>query len=69
MASEFLPFTKAAQEAGISALTLRKRVAAGEIATYRNALDKRLRLVRLEDLNALRTPRQSSENSGRRSAA
>ncbi len=53
----FIGFGSAARHLGISEPALRRRVARGEVATWRDPLDDRRRLVRVRDLEALRSPR------------
>ena len=49
---EFIPMMKAAERLGISLVAFRRRVRRGEIAVYGSPRDHRLRLVRVDDLNA-----------------
>ncbi len=74
MTSEMVSVGEAAKRVGISTATLRRRVAAGELTLYANALNRRERYVRLEDLTKYAEPcpivqRPSSDNSGRVPAA
>ncbi len=57
MIGELVPMHEAAKRAGISETTLRRRAAAGEITLYRSDLNRRERLVRLEDLTKYAEPR------------
>ncbi len=56
MTSEMVSVGEAAKRVGISTATLRRRVAAGELTLYANALNRRERYVRLEDLNRYGEP-------------
>lgn len=48
---------EAVRRTGVTPATLRTRVRRGDIAVYRDPLDDRLRLLRVEDLDALLSPR------------
>ena len=52
---------EAAKRLGVSPVTLRRRVNRGELATYIDPLDDRRKLVRIQDLDALRQPRSTQE--------
>ncbi|MDP9355881.1 MAG: hypothetical protein M3R02_11500 [Chloroflexota bacterium] len=74
MTTDLVPMAVAAKRAGVSTATLRRRVAAGELAVYASGFNRRERLVRLEDLNRfgeprLIAPRRSSEDGDRLPAA
>ncbi len=69
MESEFLPISEAARKAQVSRITMRRAIAESGIETFRSPLDKRLRLVKVSDLNTLRAPRQSSDHGDRVPAA
>lgn len=56
MTGELVPMHEAAKRAGVSEATLRRRAAAGELVQYRSPLNRRERLVRLEDLERFRVP-------------
>lgn len=47
---------EALRRVGITAPTLRKRVRRGELQVFSDPLDDRVRLIRVEDLEALRNP-------------
>ncbi len=64
--SEFLPITEAARKAQVSRITMRRALANSGIETFRDPLDRRLRLIRVQDLNALRTPRPINAQDGDR---
>jgi len=55
---DLVPIGEAAKRVGRSPHTLRKLVRAGELPAYAQPLDRRLRLVRLADVEALRAPRR-----------
>ncbi len=57
MDTEFLPFRSAADRLQVSQELLRRRVKAGELATFSDPLDSRKRLVRIADVDRLRQPR------------
>ncbi len=74
MTGEMVSVGEAAKRAGISTATLRRRVAAGEITLYANALNRKEKYVRLEDLNRYGQPQpilrpSSSDNGDRESVA
>ena len=52
---------EAAKRLGVSPVTLRRRVNRGELATYVDPLDDRRKLLRVQDLEALRQPRSTQE--------
>lgn len=66
---ELVPMSEAARRAEVSRPTLRRAIADGGIPTYRDPLDKRLRLIRSTDLDQLRVPCQTSDNGDRVPAA
>ncbi len=70
MTGEMVPMHEAAKLAGVSTATLRRRAAAGELILYANALNRRERYVKLEDLNRYGEPqpiiRPSSSDNGDR---
>ena len=55
---DLVPIGAAAKRRGCSPATLRKLVRDGALPTYVRPLDRRLRLVRLADVEALATPRR-----------
>lgn len=66
---QLIPLSRAARQARVSRVTLRRAIADGGIPVFADPLDKRVRLIRSTDLAALRTPRQTSDNSGPERAA
>ncbi len=56
MTDEFLPLQRAAAELGVSRLSLSRRVSAGKLPAYRNPLDNREVLIRVDDLERFRVP-------------
>jgi predicted site-specific integrase-resolvase len=56
----FLTFAEAQAALGVSKATLQRRVRAGELDVYEDARDKRVRLVRREDIERLRQPVKSA---------
>jgi hypothetical protein len=54
--TDFIPLTAAARQAGVSRSLLGRRVARGELPTYRDPRDHRVTLVRAEDLARFRAP-------------
>ncbi len=68
MREGFVTLGQAASSLGISDFALRDRLARGELVAYENPLDRRSRLLRLEDLQEYATPRpipaQSSDTRG-----
>ncbi len=74
MTGEMVPMHEAAKLAGVSTTTLRRRAAAGELPVYASSLNRREKLIRLEDLNRYGEPRpiiqpSSSDNGDRESFA
>ena len=57
MSEEYLPIGQAARLLGVSPFLLRRRIAAGELATFEHPLDKRVRLVARRDLERYPSPR------------
>ena len=53
----FLTLSAAAAQVGISRNTMADRVRSGAVPAFRDPLDKRFTLVRVADLDRLRTPR------------
>ena len=60
--TEFLPFGSAAGRLQVSVELLRRRVKAGELATFSDPLDSRKRLVRIVDVDRMRQPRPIRPN-------
>ena len=56
--TDLLPIGAAAKRIGSSPNTLRKLVREGALPTFVRPVDRRLRLVRLADVDALATPRR-----------
>jgi excisionase family DNA binding protein len=52
----YLTMAEALTRLGISKATLQKRVRAGELPTYRDPRNKRVRLVKVEDVDRLAQP-------------
>ncbi|MDP9355933.1 MAG: hypothetical protein M3Q71_02710 [Chloroflexota bacterium] len=73
MREGFVTLGQAASRLGISDFALRDRLARGELVAYENPLDRRSRLLRLEDLKEYATPRpiefQSQDERDRRTVA
>lgn len=55
---ELVPIGEAARRAGCSQATLRRLVRAGELPAFTRRLDRRARLVRVDDIEGLRAPRR-----------
>ena len=51
--SQFVTFTKAAEQLGISRATLGEIIRRGELEAWRTTLNRKVRLVRADDLRAL----------------
>ncbi len=62
----FVTFGEAQRRAGVSYPTLRDRVRRGELVIYANPKDRRSRLVAVDDLEKLLTPRQINAQEGDR---
>ncbi len=54
---ELITLTEAAERAGLSLMTFRKRVRESELTIYINPRDKRERLVDSEEVDAMMKPR------------
>ena len=52
----FLTFAEAQAALGVSKATLQRRVRSGELDVYEDHRDKRVRLVKAEDVERLRQP-------------
>ncbi len=63
MTGDLIPMTEAAKRAGVSTATLRRRAASGELVVYGSPLNRRERLVRLEDLTKYAEPRPIAQAS------
>ncbi len=61
--SGFLSVSEAAKRVGRSRPTMARLLAEGLLPTYENPLDRRVRLVKIEDVDALRIPRRVSEEA------
>jgi excisionase family DNA binding protein len=57
MRDEYLPLTRAARAVGISRPTVTRLVKAGKLPVYESQLNRRLKLLRIADLEALQAPR------------
>ncbi len=64
MAGQFVTITEAQRRAGVSLGTLRDRVRRGEIVVHTNPRDRRSRLVAVDDLERLMTPRPINAQDG-----
>ena len=56
MPGEFLTLNQAAEELGVSRVTLWRRVQKGQIALYQSDQDQRVRLVKREDIERMKRP-------------
>ncbi len=54
---DFVGHREASRRLGVSMPTLRQRVRRGDLATFVDPLDERRKLLRVQDLDALRQPR------------
>lgn len=52
----FVPTDEAARRAGLTERTMRRRIASGEIPVFKAPYDRRIRLIRAEDLYRLASP-------------
>ncbi len=52
----FLAMPEAAMLLGMTELSLRRRIRAGELPVYRSRVDKRRYLIRADDLDGFRQP-------------
>jgi hypothetical protein len=66
---EFINQRQAYKRFGISPMTLRSRMRAGQLPTYENPLDSRVRLFRVGDIEELSRPRPASDKTIAASAA
>ncbi len=57
MTGEMVSMGEAARRVGVSTATLRRRAAAGELTLYANALNRKEKYVRIEDLAKYAEPR------------
>ncbi len=55
---EFLPFDRVAQESGVTPWTLRRRLRQAGLPLWSDPTDRRRRLIRLADVDALTTPQR-----------
>jgi len=58
---QFVPITLAGRQFGISATTLRKRCSDRTIQTYQSDADRRMVLVRIDDVRKLADPRPNTQ--------
>jgi len=61
--AEFLTVGEAARRASVSRPTLRRMIARGDLPAFVAPTDRRLRLVKAEDIDALRAPRPLGEGA------
>ena len=61
---ELIPVSLAAKVARVSRMTLRHRIREAGIHTFRDPLDRRMRLVRLADLARFRVPQPDVVQGG-----
>lgn len=54
---QLVTYGEAAQRLGVSLPTLRKRIRRGEVETFRDPMNDRIKLVRVEDVEAMQVPR------------
>lgn len=54
---QLVTYREAAQRLGVSPPTLRKRIRRGEVETFRDPMNDRIKLVRVEDVEAMQVPR------------
>lgn len=54
-AEEYIGINEAMRRYGMAVLTIRKRVARGDLTLYRDPLDDRRKLVKVSEMEALRT--------------
>ncbi len=64
MPEQFVTVTEAKRRIGVSAPTWGERVRRGEIVLYSNPRDRRSRLVAVDDLDRLMTPRPINAQDG-----
>lgn len=57
MSERLLTIKQATEKYGVSDFTLRRRIAAGELTVYTDALDRRARLLDPAELDAYAKPR------------
>ena len=57
MAEGFMSLREAREYLGVSKMKMWRLVKEGAIETYENALDKRTRLVKFDDIDKLKQPR------------
>ena len=58
---EFVPLGIAAARLGVSRVTMRDRVRTGEVPAFTDQRDRRFTLIRVADVDRLRTPRPREE--------
>ena len=66
---QFVPINQAGKLFGISASTLRKRCSDRTIQTYQSDADRRMVLVRIDDVRKLADPRPNTQEADTLSAA
>ena len=69
MESEFVTMTEAQELLGVSRFKIWQLVRNGEIETFESQLDRRQKLIRRADLDALRNPRPRLVNGDAKKAA
>ena len=69
MESEFVTMTEAQALLGVSRFKIWQLVRNGEIETFESQLDRRQKLIRRADLDALRNPRPRLVNGDAKKAA
>jgi excisionase family DNA binding protein len=60
---EFLTMEQAAELMGVSWHTIHRRIKRGDLAAYQSGTDKRLRLVKRDDVEKLMKPRPIKERT------
>jgi excisionase family DNA binding protein len=53
---QFIGLAELAERTGVSVITIRRRIAAGDVPVYRSRQDKRRYLVPIEEVARLATP-------------
>lgn len=64
MDSEFVTMREAQEILGVSNFTMWQLVKRGDLTAYQSATDRRKKLVRRSELDALRTPREIEPTGG-----
>lgn len=65
---DYLTMQKAAEHLGVSYWTVYRLVKAGTLRTYASPVNRRVKLVRRADLEALRQPRLIADAEGKAAA-